>query len=52
MVVDSTAMPRDAFRGDDEPLDIDDDPAGALKELLDNQVGEGDPEAVEPVLDE
>jgi hypothetical protein len=45
-------MPRDPFRGQDEPVTIEDDPAAALKELLDNQVGEGDPETVGPVLDE
>jgi hypothetical protein len=45
-------MPRDLFGGHDEPVTIEDDPAAALKELLDNQVGEGDPESVEPLLDE
>jgi hypothetical protein len=45
-------MPRDPFGGHDEPVTIEDDPAGGLRELLDNEVGEGDPETVAPVLDE
>jgi hypothetical protein len=45
-------MTRHAFRGDEDPVDLDDDLAGALKELLENEVGEGDSETVEPVLDE
>ena len=51
MVVDSTGMPRDAF-GHDEPVAVEDDPEGGLKELLANEVGDGDPDTVEPVLDE
>jgi hypothetical protein len=44
-------MPRDAF-GHDEPVTIEEDPEGALKELLGHEVGEGDPDTVAPVLDE
>jgi hypothetical protein len=45
-------MPRDPFRGHAEPVTIEDDPEGVLQELLANEVGEGDPETVAPVLDE
>lgn len=51
MVVHLTGMPRDPF-GHDEPVTVEDDPEGGLKGLLANEVGEGDPDTVEPVLDE
>jgi hypothetical protein len=45
-------MPPDVFPGRDEPVAIGDDPEEALKLLLTQEVGEGDPEAVEPILDQ
>ena len=44
--------PRDAFPGDDEPVSIDADPEDALRALLRDGAEEGDPDAIEPVLDE
>jgi hypothetical protein len=41
-------MPRDAFEGYDEPVNIDMDPEEALKLLLKT---EHDPDAIGPVLD-
>lgn len=40
-------MPRDAFEGYDEPVNIDMEPEDALKLLL----TEPNPDAIEPVLD-
>jgi hypothetical protein len=45
-------MPREVFPGHDEPVNIEGEPEDALKLLLTQEVGEGDPETVEPVLDE
>ncbi len=45
-------MPREAFSGDDELLNIEGEPEEALKVLLGDEVGEGDPDVVEPMLDE
>jgi len=41
-------LPRDAFEGYDEPVNIDMEPEEALKLLL---TAEPNPEAIEPVLD-
>ena len=41
-------MPRDAFEGYDEPVNIDMEPEEALKLLLST---EPNPDAIEPVLD-
>jgi hypothetical protein len=46
-----TPMPRDMFPGSDEPVDNDSEPDAVLEVLLGNEVGEGDPDRVEPVLD-
>jgi len=40
------------FPGDDEPVVSEGEPDDAVEVLLGDQVGEGDPDAVEPVLDE
>jgi hypothetical protein len=45
-------MPRDPFSGDDDLLNIEGEPDEALKVLLGDEVGEGDPDVVEPMLDE
>jgi hypothetical protein len=45
-------MPRDAFSGDDELLNVEGEPDEALKVLLGDEVGEGDPDVIEPVMDE
>jgi len=45
-------MPRDAFPGYDEPVNIEGEPEDVLKVLLGDEVGSGDPEAIEPVLDD
>lgn len=44
--------PRDAFPGYDEPVNIGADPEDALRALLGVEDGDGDADAVEPVLDE
>ena len=44
--------PRDAFPGNDEPVNIDADPEDALRALLGEGGEEGEPDAIEPVLDE
>jgi hypothetical protein len=41
-------MPRDAFEGYDEPVNIDMEPEEALKLLLHT---EHDPDTIEPILD-
>lgn len=45
-------MPRDPFSGDDELLNVEGEPAEALNVLVGDEVGEGDPDVVEPMLDE
>jgi hypothetical protein len=45
-------VPRDPFSGDDELLNIEGEPDEALKVLLGDEVGEGDPDVIEPVMDE
>jgi hypothetical protein len=45
-------MPRDAFPGYDDAVNIEGEPEDVLKVLLGNEVGEGDTDAIEPVLDE
>jgi hypothetical protein len=45
-------MPRDGFPGYDEPVNIEGEPEDVLKVLLGDEVGEGDSEAIEPVLDD
>jgi hypothetical protein len=45
-------MPPDMFPGRDDPVTVGGDPEEALKILLAREVGEGDPEVVEPILDE
>ena len=44
--------PRDAFPGYVEPDNIEGEPEDVLKGLLGDEVGEGDTETVEPVLDD
>lgn len=44
--------PRDAFPGYDEPVNLNGEPEDVLKVLLADEVGEGDTEQVEPVLDD
>ncbi len=45
-------MPRDAFEGYDEPVNIDLDPEEALRLLLTKETDEGASDVIEPVLDE
>jgi hypothetical protein len=45
-------MSRDPFSGEDDLLNIEGEPDEALKALLGDEVGEGDPDVVEPMLDE
>jgi hypothetical protein len=45
-------MPRDAFPGYDEPVNIEGDPEDVLKVLLGDEVTVGDTDTIEPVLDE
>jgi hypothetical protein len=45
-------MPREPFSGDDELLNIEGEPDEALKVVLGDEVGEGDLDIVEPMLDE
>jgi hypothetical protein len=45
-------VPRDAFPGYDDPVNIDADPEEALTTLLADEVGQGDSDTIEPVLDE
>ncbi len=45
-------MPGERFSGDDELLNIEGEPDEALNVLLGDEVGEGDPDVVEPMLDE
>jgi hypothetical protein len=45
-------MPRDPFSGDDELLNIEGESEDGVKVLLGDEVGEGDPDVVEPMLDE
>lgn len=44
--------PRDAFPGYDDPVNIDGDFEDVVEKLLSPEVGEGDSDQVEPVLDE
>jgi hypothetical protein len=44
--------PRDAFPGYDEPVNIDADPEDALRALMGVDDDDGEPEAIEPVMDE
>ena len=44
--------PRDAFPGYDEPVNIEGEPDEVLKVLLGDEVGEGDSDTTEPVMDE
>ena len=44
--------PRDAFPGYDEPVNIEGEPEDVLKVLLGDEVGEGDTDTIEPVMDE
>ena len=46
------SMPRDAFPGYDEPVNIEGDPEDVLKVLLGDEVTVGDTDTIEPVLDE
>lgn len=50
--IELVPMPRDAFPGYDDPVNIDADPEEALNVLLGDEVGEGESETVEPVTDE
>jgi hypothetical protein len=45
-------MPRDGFPGSDDPVNIEGDPEGVLKALLDTETDAGPEDVVEPVLDE
>jgi hypothetical protein len=45
-------MPREAFPGYDEPVNIEGEPEDVLKVLLGDEVGAGDSDAIEPVLDD
>ena len=45
-------MPRDAFPGYDDPVNIEGEPDDVLKVLLGDEVSSGNAEAVEPELDE
>jgi hypothetical protein len=45
-------MAPEVFPGHDEPVTIEGEPDDALRLLLTQEVGEGEPETVEPVLDE
>lgn len=44
-------MARETFPGNDEPVSIQGEPDEVLKALLGDDVGEGDSDAVEQVLD-
>jgi hypothetical protein len=44
-------MARETFPGNDEPVNIQGEPDEVPKALLGDEVGEGDSDAVEPVLD-
>jgi hypothetical protein len=45
-------MPRDAFPGYDDPVNIEGDPEDVLKVLLGDEVGTGADDVIEPVLDD
>jgi hypothetical protein len=45
-------MPRDAFPGYDEPVNIEGEPEDVLKVLLGDEVDAGADDVVEPVLDD
>jgi len=45
-------MPRDAFPGYDEPVNIEGEPEDVVKVLLGDEVTTGDSNAIEPNLDE
>ena len=45
-------MPREAFPGYDEPVNIEGEPEDVLKVLLADEVGSGDNDTIEPVLDD
>jgi hypothetical protein len=46
------SMPRDAFPGYDEPVNIEGEPEDVLKVLLGDEVSDGNADEVEPILDE
>ena len=45
-------MPRDAFPGYDDPVNIEGEPEDVLKVLLGDEVSDGNADEVEPILDE
>jgi hypothetical protein len=45
-------MPGGAVPGPDQPVNIEADPEDLLRSLVAEEVGEVDPDAIEPVLDE